>query len=84
MNFSPLRDVTVASVLPPGLAHQRSTTLTASSRGLAVARLSWVVRFLSSPEAQFVLSTLLVVHGPKWLLAVREPLGVVGQPWVSL
>ena len=58
--------------------------LTASSRGLAIARLFSVVRFLVSPQAQFVLSTLWVVHGPNWLLAMREPLGVVGQPWVSL
>ena len=36
--------------------------LTASSRGLAIARLFSVVRFLVSPQAQFVLSTLLVVH----------------------
>ena len=83
MNFSSLTDVTVASFLPPCLAHQMFTMLAASSRGLSIARLFSVVRFLVSPQAQFVLSTLLVVHGPNWLLALREALGVVGQPWVS-
>ena len=58
--------------------------LAAPSRGLAFARVFSMVRFLVSPQAQVVLSTLLVVHGPNWLLAMREPLGVGGQPWVSL
>ena len=66
----------------PNPTHQRFTMLTAFSRRLAI--LFSVVRFLLSPQAQFVLSTLLVVHGTNWLLAMREPLGVVGQPWVSL
>ena len=57
--------------------------LTASSRGFAVARLFSVVRFLVSRQAQFVLSTLLVVHDLNWLLAMREPLAVARQPWVS-
>ena len=46
MNFSSLRDVTVASFLVLCLAHQRFAMLTASSRGLAIASLfSVVLRF---------------------------------------
>ena len=89
MNFSFLRDVTVVSFLAPCFAHQRFTKLSAYSRGLAIASLLSVVLrfdlvFGHILNHKFVLSTLLVVHGPNWLPAMWEPLGVGGQPRASL
>ena len=58
--------------------------LTAPSKELASASLfsvvlRFVLSFLVSPQSQFVLSPLLVVHTPNWLLAMWEPLGVGGS-----
>ena len=88
MNFSSLREVAVVSfpcTLPCSpKVHDVGSFLQEIGYCMPVFGGTKVrSRFLVSPQSQFVLSTLLVGHGPNWLPAVRGT-GGCGRTAVGL